>query len=237
MASTIAIDQHLLMMWEVEELAKKRTLGVFIEDISLKLLNFEEKDQAKLIHTIDSHKNLLRNLISKVSLLRGSQVLIEGFRAPFPFGLTAIYAAFADTCNFEKREIKKEVVFDQARSLSNVHLPFLCEKTVRAFSGIITALELDDFSKVYLDLFGNKVSSEMNAMIEIFRDQILPLCSKKQKTKELVEKSICSMEDLSAFQERILDLGVEARAQAILEIGLGKMEKAKEAVNHLFLDF
>lgn len=74
-------------------------------------------------------------------------------------------------------------------------------------------------------------------MIEIFRDPILPLSKGKQKSKQLIEISIRSIEDLRGFQEKVIDLGVEAKAQAILEIGLEKMEKAKKAVKQLFLDF
>lgn len=131
----------------------------------------------------------------------------------------------------------------------------LDKKSLRAFEEILSEKELEGRYEIFQERHAKELQIEIRLMIELFRTQILPAAQrdlsnratclkaldepnaelKKQVTEFslLIAEAIRAVDELEQLLKQITDLGWEAKAKALSEVGSVKMEKARAFVDRI----
>lgn len=135
-------------------------------------------------------------------------------------------------------------------------------KTIKVFENILTAEELTSRQEILMEHYAHNMNIEANLIIDLFRTQILPAAIDYQRllamsflqvkealaphqfhsTKQAlhlkhyndaIEESMRCVEELEKERQHARELDIEAQAKAFSEKVHQKMERAREAIDHL----
>lgn len=135
-------------------------------------------------------------------------------------------------------------------------------KTVKLFEGILTVQELTSRQEILMEHYALLMNIEANLVVDMFRTQILPAAIDYQRllatsflqvkealsphqfhsTKQalhlkhyndVIEECMRSVDELEKERQQARELEIEAQAKAFSEGVKQKLEKAREAIDHL----
>lgn len=170
-----------------------------------------------------------------------------------PFALCTIQAAFADSLHlivdelFDGREpplsiFRKKVGEACFPAPISSEDPFLDRKSIRCFANILEEKDLLSYRTARFENFVSQKQGEIRDLSDRFRSFVLPSILATFKDREIpqetslhIEKAIQALGALDTLQGEIRDLGVEAQAQALSQIGEPQILCVQNLLDHFLI--